>query len=649
MAVINRVLDPEPVETLDAYVAIGGGSGLDAARRLDGVGIIEEVAASGLRGRGGGGFPTGTKWASIAAGRTAQAPAVLVNAAEGEPGSFKDRTLLRRNPYRILEGALIAASAVGAERIVVGLKRSFARERRRVAYAIAELRDAGWLDDVDVRVVLGPGEYLFGEETGLLEVIEGRQPFPRIAPPYRRGVDATAADDDEEPWDTDEGLVLANNVETFANVPGIVMQGASWFRSLGTEQSPGSIVCTVSGDSARDAVAEVALGTPVGEIIEEIGGGARPGQRLVAALSGVANAFLPASMFETPASYEALAAAGSGLGAAGFIVFDDSTDLVAVAHGVARFLSVESCGQCEPCKRDGLAIEAELDALQRSTCEADVLARLEDRLGTITDGARCNLATQQQVVTRSLLRLFPDVVEAHVHGSTGSATSVLIAPMVDIEDGQAFLEASQATKQPDWTHASEDSGRWPAAYLGDTPVHISAHAAPTEAAAPEPAPSAEPAPEAVAGPILDADGRPVEINVADQLELAHAELVEALLHTASPRPGSAEQQRAIDAFEARLRAHMEVTTRVLYPMVRRVGDDAGERAAERGEHLERATARVLHDLRSSSSDRTLSDLATDLDDLILDEDRRIIPLLEEQLDDADLDELGRAIHEARLV
>ena len=363
MAVINRVLDPEPIDTLDAYVAIGGGAGLEAARRLEGIGIIEEVTASGLRGRGGGGFPTGTKWASIAAAPATLAPTVIVNAAEGEPGSFKDRALLRRNPYRILEGALIAATAVGADRIVVGLKRSFVRERRRLASAIGELRAAGWLDNVEVCVVLGPSEYLFGEETGLLEVIEGRQPFPRIAPPYRRGLGAAPDSVDEEPWDEDQGLVLANNVETLANVPGIVMQGAAWFRSLGTNESPGTIVCTVSGDTARDGVGEVALGTPIREIIDEIGGGARPGQRLVAALSGVANAFLPESMFDTPATYEALAAAGSGLGAAGFLVFDDSTDLVAVAHGVAQFLAVESCGQCEPCKRDGLAIAVELDGI----------------------------------------------------------------------------------------------------------------------------------------------------------------------------------------------------------------------------------------------------------------------------------------------
>ena len=506
MAVINRVLDPEPIDTLDAYVAIGGGAGLEAARRLEGIGIIEEVTASGLRGRGGGGFPTGTKWASIAATPATLPPTVIINAAEGEPGSFKDRALLRRNPYRVLEGALIAATAVGAGRIVVGLKRSFVRERRRIASAIAELRAAGWLDTVEICVVLGPSEYLFGEETGLLEVVEGRQPFPRIAPPYRRGIGAAPESADEEQWDEDQGLVLANNAETLANVPGIVMQGAAWFRSLGTEESPGTIVCTVSGDTARHGVGEVPLGTPIREIIDEIGGGARPGQRLVAALSGVANAFLPESMFDTPATYEALAAAGSGLGAAGFLVFDDSTDLVAVAHGVAQFLSVESCGQCEPCKRDGLAIADELEALQRSSTDAEVIVRLEDRLTTITDGARCNLAVQQQIVTRSLLQQFPDLVEAHIHDAASAADPVLVAPMVDIVDGHAILDETQSTKQPDWSHEPEDSARWPAAYLADTTVHVEP---PTKAAAP---------PRATAP--ADGAGQPVEIDVAAQLERA---------------------------------------------------------------------------------------------------------------------------------
>ena len=190
-------------------------------------------------------------------------------------------------------------------------------------------------------------------------MIEGRQPFPRTAPPYREGLTTDPVTDDGRIAATTSpgvGLVLANNVETLANVPGIVINGADWFRTLGTGDSPGTVVCTVSGDTRRAGVAEFPMGTPIGEIIEEIGGGARDDRRIVAAISGVANAILPVELFDTPACYDAMRAAGSGLGAAGFIVFDDATDMVAVAEGVSRFLAVESCGQCEPCKRDGLAV-----------------------------------------------------------------------------------------------------------------------------------------------------------------------------------------------------------------------------------------------------------------------------------------------------
>ena len=307
MPVVNRVLDEHPVDALADYVAAGGGDALDAARRLEGVGIAEEVEAAGLRGRGGAGFPTGVKWRTVAASvADGPPPIVVVNGAEGEPGSFKDRTLLRRNPYRVLEGALIAASAVHARHVVVALKRSFRSERRRIAYAIAEAADAGWLRDVDVRITIGPSEYLFGEETALLEVIEGRQPFPRTAPPYREGLTTTADDQDSDNTSPGVGLVLANNVETLANVPGIVINGADWFRTLGTTASPGTVVCTVSGDTRRAGVAEFPMGTPVGEIIEEIGGGARDDRRIVAAISGVANAILPVELFDTPACYDAM-------------------------------------------------------------------------------------------------------------------------------------------------------------------------------------------------------------------------------------------------------------------------------------------------------------------------------------------------------
>ena len=235
---------------------------------------------------------------------------MVVNAAEGEPGCFKDREILRRDPYRVLEGALIAAHAVGADSVIVATKASFGREVDRLDAAIAEIDADGWTRTVPVSLVTGPEEYLFGEETALLEVIDGRPPFPRLAPPYREGVDemfeeAESADTGtgsaarvEMAGPSDEAVApptLVGNVETYANLPGIVRFGADWFRALGTAESPGTVVCTVSGDVVRAGVAEVELGTPLREVIERIGGGARAGREIVAVMSGVANPLLPAS------------------------------------------------------------------------------------------------------------------------------------------------------------------------------------------------------------------------------------------------------------------------------------------------------------------------------------------------------------------
>jgi NADH-quinone oxidoreductase subunit F len=667
MPSLHRVLDQHPIDALADYVAIGGGAGLDAARRLGGVGIAEEVAASGLRGRGGAGFPTGVKWETVAAeAGTGPPPIVVVNGAEGEPGSFKDRTLLRRNPYRVLEGALIAATAVHAHHVVVALKRSFQIERRRVVYAIAEMSDAGWLSDIDVRVSIGPNEYLFGEETALLEVVEGRQPFPRIAPPYRRGLTTgTNQPTSEEPGSNDApgvGLVLANNVETLANVPGIVSQGADWFRSLGTTDSPGTVVCTVSGDTRRAGVAEFPMGTTIAEIVDEIGGGALDQQRIIAAISGVANAILPVELFDTPACYDALRSVGSGLGAAGFIVFDDRADLIAVAQGVSHFLAVESCGQCEPCKRDGMAVATMLDDLRRSESEPDAEATLRDLLATITDGARCYLATQHQVVATSILDLYPVPLAGHVDGSLPPADPVLIAPIVDIEDGQVILDASQADKQPDWSYEAADSGRWPAAYLGDTPVDVSARRSRLArgAGAVPPTDGSSDVDDADRVDLVDADHRPIVIDVGDQLDLAHHELVAALLATAGG--DGADRAAAVEAFADQLQRHVQVTTQVLLPWVRRVGGDEGERVAERAEAIQSAATDLVETLRRApspassdgptdaaspgiSSQVGLRALADQLHRLILDEERRVLPLLERHLGESELNDIGRAMHE----
>ena len=471
MSTLSRVLDAQAVLDLEAYAAAGGGCALEAALRLGPAATIEEVEASGLRGRGGAGFPTGRKWRTVFDHAAGAMPAtVVINASEGEPGSFKDRMLLRRNPYRILEGALVAAHTVGADSIVVALKASFHPELGRVRQAIDEVEKAGWTRGVGIAVVEGPSEYLYGEETALLEVIAGRAPFPRIAPPYRHGVDEIGT----QPGSTAGTMMadpgpgspvpptLVNNAESMAHIPLILAQGADWFREMGTADSPGTSVCTVTGSTRRHGVGEFPMGTPLSEVIETLGGGARSG-RIQAVLSGVAHPLLPGTALDTPVSFEGMEAAGAGLGAAGFIVFDEADDLVAVAQGVARFLAVESCGQCTPCKQDGLAIAEILERLCRSEGTEPDLTDLAERVETVTDEARCYLATQQQRVVGSLLQLFPDTLPVRLRDAGQPPVEpVLVAPIRDLDGDRATLDESHRRKQPDWSYDEEPSGQSPA-------------------------------------------------------------------------------------------------------------------------------------------------------------------------------------------
>ncbi len=310
MTLTHRVLHPSPIASLDEYVArLAGGTGLEKARASDPWALIELIEESGLRGRGGAGFPTGRKWRTVRENLSASLPStVVVNGAEGEPGTLKDRTILRRNPYHVLEGSADRGPRRGATQVVVALKRSFPTEVARVRAAVEEVEAAGWADGVALVVFEGPDEYLYGEETALLETLDGRLPFPRISPPFRRGVTEVV----ETAGDVSSGSglsahvemagadaestappALVDNVETLANVPRIVERGAAWFRTEGTERSPGTIVCTITGSVTTPGVGEVMLGTTLRAAIEEISGGAIGGHEIVAVLPGVSERHHP--------------------------------------------------------------------------------------------------------------------------------------------------------------------------------------------------------------------------------------------------------------------------------------------------------------------------------------------------------------------
>jgi NADH-quinone oxidoreductase subunit F len=483
MSATERVLPAQPLQRLADHEARGGGDGLVAARKLDGGEVIDVVRAAGMRGRGGSGFPTAVKWSTVAAYRSDVMPTtVVVNAAEGEPGCYKDRVLLTRDPYAVLEGALIAAHAVGGDSVIVAIKRTFTEVATRIDRAITELEDAGWCEKDQISIFEGPSEYLYGEETGLLETIDGRYPFPRITPPYRRGVDELVDSDSdlatgsssaahvEIAGATDDNLgapTLVSNAESLSHIPMILARGADWFRSVGTEQSPGTIVCTISGQVRHPGVAELEMGTTLREAIDTIGGGPLPGREVRAVLSGVSSAIVVADQLDTPLTYEAMAAIGAGLGAGGYLVYDDTTSPVAIAAGVAHFLAVESCGQCRHCKQDGLLLAGLLRDLAASQVHDVDVSQIRARLDIVADGARCNLPYQQQAVVGSVLERFPEDVEARVHGHAPPVEPEAIAAISTIDADGVHLDEQQFAKQPDWTYDEEYSGKWPADRLDE--------------------------------------------------------------------------------------------------------------------------------------------------------------------------------------
>lgn len=438
------LLDVEP-RSYREYVASGGGRGLPRALESPPEAVIDEVARSGLRGRGGAGFPTGEKWRSVRTQGTGTRYMVC-NAAEGEPATFKDRTLLRTNPYQVLEGLAIAAYAVGAEAAFIGLKEAFVPEREAVARAMQEMDEQGALGPVPIWVVLGPDLYLYGEETGLLEVIEGREPLPRSARPFMLGLSGTSAR---------ENPTAVNNVETLANVAWILADGAEWLGAYGTATSPGTMVFTVTGDVRTEGVFELPMGTPLRTLLQEMAGGPFEGRQLKAVMPGASNTVIIPAQFDTPLDFDSLRAVGSGLGSAGFAAYDDSTCAVELALAFTRFLYVESCGQCPPCKFGSGEIAAILERFEAGLGEPGDLDILLARAKGVTDGQKCALPTGTSLVAQSLLQVFAEEFGEHVGRRCGRHRDLVVPKLVDFDaDARRFVyDEAYRRRRPDWTYA----------------------------------------------------------------------------------------------------------------------------------------------------------------------------------------------------
>jgi NADH-quinone oxidoreductase subunit F len=452
------LLPDAPVRTLDDHIARGGVAGLSRAQEIGPAATIEVILASGLRGRGGGGFPTGQKWSGIAA-QTATRRFVVVNGAEGEPGTYKDRALMRANPYQLVEGLIIAAFAVGAQETFICIKGTFEHEIAAVTHAVQEFQSAGICTDCQVTIVPGPDEYLFGEEKAMLEVIEGKPPLPRQLAPYEHGLFAKAPNlgweagprggsDDEGPNPT-----LVNNVETLSNVPHILRNGSDWYRSMGTPASPGNVIATVVGDVVAPDVGEIELGTSLRDTIDAVGSGVAAGRQVKAVFSGVANPVVVAADLDTAVSYEGFRAIGSGMGSVGFIVYDDTACMVDVAYQFSRFLYVESCGQCPPCKTGSGEITTHLERIETGVGTEDDLRSISHWLLRVTDGNRCFLAVEEQAVVSSILQAFPEEFAEHIeHGRCPRHRRLTMPKITSLSGGRATYDESFWRKRPDWTY-----------------------------------------------------------------------------------------------------------------------------------------------------------------------------------------------------
>jgi len=405
----NQQVDPCSIED---YIAIGGYSAL--GKTLSGIApkeVIQEIKASGLRGRGGGGFPTGRKWAECR-----EAPGdekyVICNADEGDPGAYMDRCLLEGNPHMVLEGMMIGAWAIGARQGYVYVRNEYPLAVKHIRVAVHQARELGLLGEnilessfsFDVEIARGGGAFVCGESTALMASLEGKVGEPR-AKDVHTVIDGL--------WHKPTTL---NNVETWANVPSIILKGSSWFASKGTKGSKGTKILALTGRIKNTGLVEVAMGTPIRTVLFDIGGGSANGKPIKAVQTGgPSGGCLPAEKFDLPVDFDALAAAGSMVGSGGMVVLDEETCMVDMAKYFLTFLQDESCGKCVPCR---LGIDRMLEIttdISEGRGKPEQISLLEELGHTVSETALCGLGKTAANPVLSTLRYFREEYEAHIN------------------------------------------------------------------------------------------------------------------------------------------------------------------------------------------------------------------------------------------
>jgi len=398
-------IDPERIED---YIAADGYQPLyHALRELKPSDVVDTVIKSGLRGRGGAGYPTGLKWALVAKVKS-EKKFIVCNADEGDPGAFMDRSVLESDPHRVLEGMAIAAYAVGATQGFVYVRGEYPLAINRLQTAIRQARKLGLLGsqifespfDFRIDLRIGAGAFVCGEETALMASIEGRRGAPRPRPPYP----------------AEAGLwgqpTLINNVETFANIPAIVRNGAEWFAKIGTEKSKGTKVFALAGKIKNTGLIEVPMGTPLRTIIEEMGGGVPDGAVKAVQTGGPSGGCIPAQALDTPVDYESLARLGSIMGSGGMIVMDQQNNMVDVARFFMEFCMDESCGKCVPCRAGTAQIYRLLTKIKAGRAQPADLEMLEALCTMVKQTSLCGLGQSAPNPVLSTLRYFRPEYEA---------------------------------------------------------------------------------------------------------------------------------------------------------------------------------------------------------------------------------------------
>ncbi|MBK9121776.1 MAG: NADH-quinone oxidoreductase subunit NuoF [Chloroflexi bacterium] len=406
------MIDPEDIES---YMAVGGYATFnDVLQSMTPPEVIDQIRNSGLRGRGGAGYPAGLKWSTVGKALGAQ-KYVVCNGDEGDPGAFMDRSIMEADPHRVLEGMMIAAYAVGASQGYLYVRAEYPLAIKRLKHAIKQAEKHGLLGhnisgtpfSLSLQVRLGAGAFVCGEETALLASIEGRRGQPRPRPPYP----------------AESGLwgcpTLINNVETYANVVPILREGAEWFAGIGTERSKGTKVFALSGRIARTGLIEVPMGITLREIIYDIGGGIPDGRKFKAVQTGgPSGGCIPAAHIDTPVDYESLKQVGSMMGSGGMIVMDDSSCMVDVAKYFLEFCMTESCGKCVPCRVGTAQMHGLLEKICEGEATLDDLEMLEELCDMVTNTSLCGLGQAAPNAVVTTLHFFRDEYMAHIVDKT---------------------------------------------------------------------------------------------------------------------------------------------------------------------------------------------------------------------------------------